>query len=100
MFQVVQRRVDELKQTKGATDGLSRNQVVLAALHGLICRGALDATTPFVPLLTPQARRATTRGSASAATSGPSPPAGSDPPPVAPSAAAADELRPFDPSAA
>jgi hypothetical protein len=38
MFQAVQRRVDEMYQTKGATDGLSRNQVVLAALHGLICR--------------------------------------------------------------
>lgn len=38
MFQAVQRRVDAMYQTKGATDGLSRNQVVLAALHGLICR--------------------------------------------------------------
>ena len=42
MHDAVQRRVDELYQTAGATDGRSRGQVTLQALHDLICRDAAD----------------------------------------------------------
>jgi hypothetical protein len=42
MLDAVQRRVDELYQTAGATDGRSRGQITLQALHDLICRDLAD----------------------------------------------------------
>jgi hypothetical protein len=44
MHAAVKARVDVLYQTKGATDGLDYGQVVLQALHDLICRQPGDDT--------------------------------------------------------